>query len=243
MPVPPRDTLTTPSQPFRELTTEPATPPVAGADFVNSSTSGIPDTILDIIIGYGCYCNFLSGEYEKAHGRPADGLDQICKSWHTGYFCAKLDDENCLAMEVEYVSVITDQFAANKYISFPSFDPFQTEVLTDQILADCEVANNFDNCQTQACLIDSTFVAMVMAYVMESEVAGQFPIPGTPCPVTEPTRVPEHGPPMECCGNAAQRFPYLTDQGNRACCGDRTYEVALFDCCDAENSVISVSCA
>ena len=79
--------LTTPASPFRDATSA----PVAGADFANSTASGIPDTILDIIIGYGCYCNFLSGEFEKAHGRPADGLDQICKSWHTGYSSVNLN--------------------------------------------------------------------------------------------------------------------------------------------------------
>merc|ERR1712048_94242 len=231
-------TLTTPPSDFRELTSA----PFAGADFSNNSASGIPDTILDIVIGYGCYCNFLSGEFEKAHGKPADGLDAICKGWHTGYFCARFDNEECEAMEVDYVSVTQDQFAAYNYIVFPSFDPFSTDVLTDQILADCEVANNFDACATQACLIDSTFVAMVMAYVMESEVAGLFPIPGTPCPEVEPTRIPEHGPPLACCGTEAERFPYLTDNGNRGCCGSVTYEVGLFDCCDPATSLISVSC-
>lgn len=231
--------LTTNSPIFREITEE---PPIAGADFSNNTVTGIPDSILEIVVGYGCYCNFLSGEYEKANGRPADGLDQICKGWHTGYFCARIDNEECSAMDVDYVSVTQNQFDANNYIFFPSFDPFTTAVLTDEILADCEVANNFDGCKTQACLIDSTFVAFVMAYVMESEVAGQFPIPGTPCPVIDPTRAPEHGPPLACCGTEAERFPFLTDNGNRACCGTITYEVALFDCCDAGSSLISVSC-
>ena len=96
--------LTTNSLPvFREVTEE---APIAGADFSNNTVTGIPDSILNIVVGYGCYCNFLSGEYEKANGRPADGLDQICKGWHTGYACARIDNEECSAMDVDYRGLV-----------------------------------------------------------------------------------------------------------------------------------------
>ena len=38
----------------------------------------------------------LGGVYEKAHGKPVDGLDSICKQWHSGYQCASIDVDTCV---------------------------------------------------------------------------------------------------------------------------------------------------
>lgn len=212
--------------------------PVTGS---TSAGAGLPDTILAILDGYGCYCNFLSGVFEKAHGHPADGLDSICKQWHMGYACAAFDQESCLSLDVDYVSVTPNQNVALNYIIFVSFDPFIPEVNSELLIADCQASNANDPCATQACIIDGTFVTTVQAYLMESEVAGQFPIPGTPCPESE-KHEPLHGPPMNCCGSASSRFLYLTDGGNRACCGEKTYETDLLECCDVSTSTLSTVC-
>ena len=45
-------------------------------------------------------------------------------------------------------------------------------------------------------------------------------------------------PPVQCCGTYPNRFDFLTHKGNRACCGDKTYNVNKHDCCDGFISMI-----
>ena len=44
-----------------------------------------------------------------------------------------------------------------------------------------------------------------------------------------------------CCGDYPFRHPFKTGAGQRACCGSRTYEVGVFDCCP--DNTVEVSCS
>ena len=40
----------------------------------------------------------------------------------------------------------------------------------------------------------------------------------------------QEGPP-QCCGEYPERFPYKTQNGARSCCGNKTYDSAMYECC------------
>ena len=205
---------------------------------------GLLSTFADIVDGYGCYCNMLGGAttVDKPHGIPADGLDAVCRGWHLANSCVTVDQgaDVCDIQTHSYNSVTAaDPY---QYINFISFDPFTTEVNTDLIEANCQSVNAGDDCAIQACNVDANFVVTVVAYFMESEVAGEIPQADTNCPEqTIPIRTGGNGP-TACCGSNAARFPYLTNGGQRGCCGSKTYDTAILQCCDETTSLIATTC-
>ena len=46
----------------------------------------------------------------------------------------------------------------------------------------------------------------------------------------------EEEPEVACCGVYPRRFPYKTKNGGRGCCGQKTFDVELLECCDISNS-------
>jgi len=207
---------------------------------------GLLSTFADIVDGYGCYCNMLGGAttVEKPHGIPADGLDAVCRSYHLAGNCVNIDQTSggdfCDIQTHEYNSVTVDD--PYQYIIFESFDPFTTAVDEDLIVAHCMAANTGDDCAIQACNVDANFVVTVIAYFMESEVLGEIPQSDTTCPEQEiPVRTGGNGP-IACCGGDAARFPYLTNGGQRGCCGGKTYDTAILQCCDEATSLIATTC-
>lgn len=209
---------------------------------------GLLSTFAEVVDGYGCYCNMLGGsggQVEKPHGVPADGLDAVCRGWHLANNCANIDAVDpvniCDIQTHEYTSVTAaDPY---QYINFVSFDPFTTEVNEDLIITNCQAANAGDDCAIQACNVDANFVVTVVAYFMESEVLGEIPQADTTCPEQEiiPPSRGGNGP-MACCGTDAARFPYLTNGGQRGCCGSKTYDTAILQCCDESSSLIATTC-
>ena len=37
-----------------------------------------------------------------------------------------------------------------------------------------------------------------------------------------------------CCGNSVYKFPFASAGGKRACCGTRTYDTDIMQCCDQD---------
>ena len=35
----------------------------------------------------------------------------------------------------------------------------------------------------------------------------------------------------KCCGNYPERFPFASMDGNRGCCGGRTFDTSIMECC------------
>ena len=46
-------------------------------------------------------------------------------------------------------------------------------------------------------------------------------------------------PEKMCCGEYPKRFPFLTRNGQRACCNKRTYDTSKFECCEGR---VAVNC-
>lgn len=41
-----------------------------------------------------------------------------------------------------------------------------------------------------------------------------------------------------CCGDSVYKFPFASAGGKRACCGTRTYDTDIMQCCDQDNSLV-----
>jgi len=37
-----------------------------------------------------------------------------------------------------------------------------------------------------------------------------------------------------CCGKYPERYPYFSDNGERECCGQKTYYKSVFQCCPGD---------
>merc|ERR1711881_307334 len=105
-------------------------------------------------------------------------------------------------------------------------------------LFDSCVAINPNLCAARACSIERTFVENMVAYLISgskvlyqdySHALGFDPATDVGCPVKKGT----HGAGIEkaCCGHYPTRFPYKTLDGDRGCCGGRTYSTTILNCC------------
>lgn len=196
---------------------------------------------------YGCWCSF-SDPVVKGHGEPQSDLDASCKDLHMGYECARMDEELCIAHEVAYTSILTTlTLTGNNYLEFIQFVPtMEGKVRTDLMEQDCTANNAGDQCAIYACIIEANFVVSAYFYTFAAEVNGVddqnvYHINGfnaeTQCVVKGPS-----GGDKACCGSYPTRFPYGTKNGLRKCCGNKTYDDSILQCCDAATSSVATAC-
>lgn len=46
----------------------------------------------------------------------------------------------------------------------------------------------------------------------------------------------------DCCGKYPKRFPFKMMEGERGCCGHRTYNTFALECCDEDSGQVKSSC-
>merc|ERR1712178_117332 len=93
--------------------------------------------------GYGCWCYFQE-DVGKGKSDPIDRLDSICKILHQGYECSMLDDSSCVPYNAQY-NRPNVFFIGNK----------------EQIRPACEAINAGNQCNINACTVETSFVFSV----------------------------------------------------------------------------------
>jgi len=193
--------------------------------------------------GYGCWCYLDSNE---GHGTPVNGFDELCRTLQKAYTCLNLEDATCEPWSdaVDYTMGAAPTIA--------------------EVQSNCDILNAGDSCAANTCKIDSWFwtsysellssqtVALDIAtYSHDSGfdtvtgcvaaaaggtggtgTAGTGGAGGVAVDVT-----------TECCGldyPIKYSFGYAADV--RECCGDKTYNAALLECCDATTSRVAATC-
>lgn len=176
---------------------------------------------------YGCWClpDEDHAEYTPAYGKPVDEVDSSCKRMAQCYECGKMDHgDTCESSHVAY-----------KY-----------ELLSDE--ADGEKDNwkrsikCLDNpvgkkaCKRSICECDKKLAEDLRTnygFWIQGHHQTQGDFDTSQCVVDHCT-----GPncqargPLACCGPHDQpRFPYRTNFGQRKCCGNKTYDADLQECC------------
>lgn len=165
--------------------------------------------------GYGCWCYFQE-DVGKGKSDPIDELDSICKVLHQGYECSMLDDPTCVPYDVQY--------------NRPNVFFIGSR---DQIRSTCEALNTGDQCNIDACTVETNFVFMIFNAQSPSDDENQHKSDGTGfdieanCPISRGNNGEK-----SCCGDYPDRFPYKSFGGTRACCGMGTYDTGIQECCE-----------
>lgn len=190
---------------------------------------------------YGCWC-FLAQE-PKGKGQPVNAIDYICRTLLQGYECVEMDSaaagETCDAHETSYND------ANVNFMNNP----------TDQDVLDaCTAANGgVVNCAVRTCTIEVAFLRdwwpvqqQTYAQTFDAELpryrhnnvdgSANFDFDAE-CQIIKGAASEK-----QCCGSYPSRFPYRINgaYGTRACCNDKTYNTATFDCCNGDT--IALSC-
>jgi len=174
----------------------------------------------------GCWCYF-DEDIGRGKGKPFDDLDGLCQALGKGYDCAMRDAEEvgdtCVPYEVDY-------------------NP-GTATGGNTLFESCQELNGGDNCASRACAVEGAFVENLLAYLLgggsipdSSKHANGFDVVAN-CP-TNP------GPPGEkaCCGIYPDRKAFKTLDGDRACCGTRTFNTLTSNCCNEATSLVKFNC-
>jgi hypothetical protein len=203
---------------------------VANSSLPRSLTTGISSGSLRTLHEYGCWCYFYD-DVGRGKGTPVDEIDGFCKTLNEGYQCAIIDAENqgitCLPWETSY---------------------FAGSGVGAQLRTTCFERNADDICAAYACTVEGQFADNAFSFLLATggginydefgHSNGFDPAHDAGCPVKVGAK--GFSAQKECCGSYPQRFPYKTLDGERACCGGRTYNTALLNCCS--NGQVKANC-
>lgn len=173
---------------------------------------------------YGCWCYFGEDEYIQSKGPVQDEFDQACKTLNNGYKCAAIDGlergTTCEANKIDYIQ----------------YDYFSGGELHEEC-----TSTNFDNavdpaCAVDACIIEGNFLQTMFAFFFG--FPSRFPDPSFKhdsgnFDVEEECKVGGYNvkSERECCGQVPNRYPFKIFQGERSCCGDKTFNALNLKCC------------
>jgi hypothetical protein len=210
----------------------------------------IMQNLLDIQY-YGCWC-YLDTDWDTAKGPVQDGLDQECKNLVSNYRCLVLDaldrGETCDPATQDY----TEYNLLGGGLDLP---------------AECVDENvNEENgqCRIDLCIADGTFSLNLFSLMFQTGGIAASSPPYDPNVAHSNNSVANAGaggtfdPAVECltnglsgagrsekacCGSYPERFPFKTFNGDKDCCGDRTYATLGLQCCnDADVIDINAVC-
>jgi len=173
---------------------------------------------LQSINEYGCWCYF-EDDHGKGKSQALNEIDGFCKLLHEGYDCAMIDaDENnepeCIPWEVEYITRNTAD--------------------VDALVDACTDLNPTDNCARSACIVEGVFVSNIFQSFfggMQLEPQYKHEDPAFDLGAMCPTKNGPSSSAKSCCGHYPFRHPFKTYEGNRACCGHKTYDTNILTCC------------
>jgi len=206
-------------------------------------------TFLADIQYYGCWC-YLDTNWDTAKGPVQDGLDQECKNLVSNYRCLVLDaldrGETC-------------DPAIQDYTEYNLFAGSQ------QVVNECNTNGNElvltnSQCQIDLCIADGTFTLNLFSLMFQAGgISAQNPPydpavahaantenggnPGTFDPTVECLTNALSGAGRSekaCCGVYPERYPFKTFNGDKDCCGERTYTTLALQCC-SDTDVIDIN--
>jgi len=197
---------------------------------------------------YGCWC-YLDSDWDTAKGPVQDGLDQECKNLVSNYRCLVLDaldrGDTCDPALQDYT-------------------PYNLFAGSQDVVGECAVNGNQNGansqCQIDLCIADGTFTLNLFALMFQLGGINQNTPPYDPS-VTHAANTDNPGtfdPAVECltnalngagrsekacCGSYPNRYPFKTFNGEKDCCGDRTFTTLALQCCfDTDVIDINDSC-
>lgn len=222
------------------------------SSMMGNMTSGAPNpglrtfgTVEQILLSdyqsYGCWC-FLAQE-PKGKGQPVNQVDYACRTLLQAYECVEMDSaaegETCVAHDTSYNDANIN---------------FMNNPTDADILQACKDSNGgVENCAVRTCTIEVAFLRdwwpiqqQTFSGTFDNELA-RYRHTNTDGSAnfdydTECQIIKGAASEKQCCGSYPGRFPYRINgaYGTRACCNDKTYNTATFDCCNGDT--IALSC-
>lgn len=193
---------------------------------------------------YGCWCLPDAGHkiHSPGYGTPMDPVDASCKRQSQCYDCAKLDHpgRDCVADKIQYKYTLNYD-AADPTNHWKKSITCDDDPMTGKNGGKSEKAS----CRRAICECDKA-LAEDLRENFEYWQVGHHATQGNFVPTAECFRDQSPGPgsegPPQCCGSSyATRFSYKTMNGQRGCCGDKTYDSTIQECCNEETSHISAT--
>lgn len=183
---------------------------------------------LDKYLYYGCYC-FPDGHTKlfSGYGEPIDEVDKVCKSFQTCYRCVGLDygQEECINSRGYAFQGLEDDLVGKKEL-------------------ECKDNGRGDasKCSRAQCECDKE-LAIRLA---EMEIAwnpnyqgskyGMFDRQQSCKGALERSAIENEAIEPRCCGFYPERTPYAYNgpNGYRNCCGSKTYDPNVLECCPGD---------
>jgi len=168
---------------------------------------------------YGCWCL-----EKKGYGPAVDEIDFACFAHSKCWGCAKAENgDSCDGLETAYKWKFVKDSATN--------------VAVDIICLDS------DPCRKSVCECDRKLAIDLrnMESVYDDKFRDQA-AKEAQCPrkTSALARSAASGKDKldSCCGDEHYKFPFASNNGRRACCGSRTYDTQVMECCDNQQSII-----
>lgn len=175
---------------------------------------------------YGCWCI-----EKKGYGAVVDSVDFACMTHSKCWGCAKAENgKECEGSSTSYKW----KFVKDR---------------TTKTVIDIKCLNKEGTCEKDICECDKQLVFNLrdVESVYDSKFKQTKANKDTMCQKasaggdasSEKSLQPAASGPLDsCCGDEVFKFPFATMGGARACCGTRTYDTTVLECCSQEESDI-----
>jgi len=175
---------------------------------------------LEKYLYYGCYC-FPDGHNKlfSGYGDAIDEVDKACRKLQTCYRCVGVDygQEECINTKGYKFAGVIDKATGKK---------------------DIICKNKKQNCGAAQCECDRQLAFQLMEMEItwnpnnQGNKYGMFDR-ASQCNVQERSATINHDIETKCCGHYPERSPYAANgpNGVRNCCGAKTYDPRLLECC------------
>lgn len=187
---------------------------------------------------YGCWClpDEDHKDYTPRYGKPVDNIDSSCKRQAQCYDCAKMEfGDECESSDVGY------KYALH---SDPN-DPDNHWKNSISCLDDPKKKGKA--CKRAVCECDKRLSEELrenFGFWVQGHHQTQGDFDTAECQIEHCTgpNCQNRGP-LECCGyNNGPRYPFRTHDGQRKCCGDKTYDSTIQECCSPGDVRFSGAC-
>lgn len=194
-----------------------------------------PDVTFGRYCYYGCWCMAIGHEGFKGKGQPQDPVDSACKIHTQCYECAQMDENTrpgnqCNPETVKYSYNLLIDSVTN-----------EREIVCNDPYADEAGGNKKSHCRRAICECDRglafRLAEQASYWIIDHHHLWEDPVTGAGLfdNVAECQPSGNGGNnPDTCCGKydyPNTRFPYASNGGSRGCCGRKTYDAQLFECC------------
>lgn len=175
---------------------------------------------------YGCWClpDEDHAEYVPRYGKPVDEVDQSCKKQSQCYECAKMNyGEDCESSDIGY-----------KYeLHNDPTDP--TNHWKNTIV--CKDNPNKKGCKRSLCECDKKLAEDLrtnFGFWKEGHHQRQGGFDTSMCEADHNGNGGRG--PLACCGkDDGPKYPFRTMNGARKCCGSKTYDSTIQECCSDDD--------